>query len=225
MKISTGVSLQAEGVQCVASPCVVVDLDGTLICGNSLHMLVRFMAAQLRRRRGFWRLLRMGGLLGLRRLRLISHTGMKHPVHRMAAESMSEADMENFVSVLGAALNRKLLERLDGYRRRGYRILLASAAPDLYLPRLTALTGFDGFIATPLPASAGEAYTETRGEHKRDLCLDYAAREGWTIAVVATDHPDDLPLLLLPGISRLLVSPAPGLPEELRRRGLDFEII
>ena len=225
MKISSGASLPAEGAQCEASPCVVVDLDGTLLRGNSLHMLVRFMAAELRRRRGYWRLLRIGGLLGLRRLRLISHTEMKHPVHRMAAESMTEADMEHFVSVLGAALNRKLLERLDGYRRRGYRILLASAAPDLYLPRLTALAGFDGFIATPLPAWAGEAYTETRGERKRDLCLDYAAREGWTIAVVATDHPDDLPLLLLPGISRLLVSPAPGLPEELRRRGLDFEII
>lgn len=225
MKISSGASHPAEGPKCEASPCVVVDLDGTLLCGNSLHMLVRFMAAELRRRRGYWRLLRMVGLLGLRRLRLISHTEMKHPVHRMAAESMTEADMEYFVSVLGAALNRKLLERLGGYRRRGYRILLASAAPDLYLPRLTALTGFDGFIATPLPASASEAYTETRGERKRDLCLDYAAREGWKIEAVATDHPDDLPLLLLPGISRLLVSPAPGLPEELRRRSLDFEII
>ena len=64
---------------------MVVDLDGTLLRGNSLHMLVRFMAAELRRRRGYWRLLRIGGLLGLRRLRLISHTEMKHPVHRMAA--------------------------------------------------------------------------------------------------------------------------------------------
>lgn len=217
-----------DGCQKIASsrpvPCVAVDLDGTLLRGNSLHIMLRFMAAKLRRDGRYGSLLRMVGLLGLRRLGLISHVRMKHPLHALAAGLLTESDVERLTSVLTGAVNRELTDFLAEYRRRGYKLLLATAAPDVYTRQLATVWGFDAVVATPLSARVAD-YAETRGERKRELCLNFAAERGWIIKAVATDHSDDLPLLSLSGIDRLLVGPAPELTDELRHRGLEFRVV
>ena len=209
---------------CGKTPCVVVDLDGTLLRDNSLRMMVRFMTGILIRRRRYGYVLRIAMLLTLRRLRVINHVRMKRPLHEMALGELSDEDILRFADQLHGSLDHRLMERLEKYRSKGYRLLLATAAPDLYPGSLAEVLGFDGCIATPLP-EATSPYIETRCERKRDLCLSRAAAEGWSISVVATDHADDLPLLELHGITRLLVSPAPELTEHLRTRGLEFEEI
>lgn len=217
-------NIQPIEVQADKNPCVVVDLDGTLLRGNSLHLMVRFMASKLRKRGGYGSLLKIALLLIKRRLGLISHIRMKQPLHYMATATLSDDDLKEFAGLLRQSLDTALAERLDEYRRQGYYLMLATAAPDLYLPQLAAALGFDGFIGTPLTDSPG-TYRETRCERKRDLCLKMAAEENCEIKAVATDHSDDLPLLEMLGIRRLLVAPSPNLCKYLGKRGLEFEVL
>lgn len=202
-------------------PCVVVDLDGTLLQGNSLRRLIRYMAVKLLRERRLWLLAKLCGLAALRRVKAISHVRMKYPIHSMAAGMMDDSELAVFADSLKPLLNTRLFARLDDYRRRGYKLIIATAAPDLYLPQLVAALGFDGFVATALTDDIA-AYTETRGERKVALVTACAAARGLEIRAVATDHEDDLPLLGLPAVERLLVSPTVRLRRLAADSGLDF---
>lgn len=195
-------------------PCVVVDLDGTLIRANSFRLFIRFLAARLRRRGGWGSLAEIAGLLAARRLRLISHVRMKHPIHLLALRLMSEADIDEFTDRLLPYINIGLLDELRRLQGEGWVTLLATAAPDFYIPSLCRKLGFDAWTATAA-APTLRTYEENRSARKRDRALSLALGKGWRIAAVATDHPDDLPLLRLPDIRRMLVCPAPELRQIL----------
>lgn len=196
----------------------IVDLDGTLIRGNSLHMLIRYIAGELRRRRHYGLLAKLFVLLAMRRTKLVSHVAMKHPVHRLACRMLGSAGLEEFTGRIIGEVNVPLLEML---RRGGMHVIVASAAPSVYVGKVCERLGFDGYVATDFTTNLAD-YTEVRGERKRDLALSYAKRNGWSIALVVTDHDDDLPLLQLQGVSRLLVNPTPTLVSALKAASLSF---
>lgn len=201
------------------TPCIVVDLDGTLLRGNSFRLFIRFLASRLRARGRWMELGSVVGLLAARRLRLISHVRMKHPIHLLALRLMSEADIEEFAAGLITYINIGLLDELRRLQREGWRTVLATAAPDFYIAPLCRRLGLDEWTATPA-APGVAAYGENRSDRKRDRALALAAERGWRIAAVATDHPDDLPLLRLPSVRRILVGPDPSLRRDL---ALPFE--
>lgn len=217
-EIMTGCEPAAE------TPCVIVDLDGTLLRGNSLRMFIKFLAGRLRARGLYVELAKLLGLLAARKSGLISHVSMKYPIHRMGARLMSVEELSDFADSLTPSLNTGLLSELDRMRSSGFRLVLATAAPELYIPFLFDRIGFDGWIATPLSPDAA-TYTEARGEHKRRLAFELAAARGWEIRAVATDHDDDLPLLLLPFERRMLVSPTSTLRSKLDAAGLAYEVL
>lgn len=198
----------------------VVDLDGTLLRANSFRLLIRFLIRRLWSRFRYVRLLRLLLLLALRRMRLISHVAMKRPIHAMAADQLSDKDISDFANVLLKHLDSDLLLALHS---TGMNLLMATAAPSLYTGKFAAMTGFVGELSTPLPDDGG-AYVETRGERKRRLVEDYARLHGLTISMVLTDHDDDLPLLRLPAVSRVLVAPTKSLMDSLRRESLEFTV-
>lgn len=199
----------------------IVDLDGTLLRGNSLRILMRHLLRELRRRGDYATLLRLLGLLAARRLKLVSHKAMKLPFHRLAAEMLRGEALNRFTALLLDNINRPLLAEL---RRTGMILVIATAAPDVYVGALAAALGFDGSIATPL-ARRLEEYEESRGERKRHLAEVYAAERGLEIALIATDHEDDLPLLRLPSVTRLLVNPTPRLTAVLDSASLTYLIL
>ncbi|MCM1077578.1 MAG: haloacid dehalogenase-like hydrolase [Bacteroides sp.] len=204
--------------------CAVVDLDGTLLRGNSLRMFIRFLVRKLHAGGNYRHIASIFRLLALRRLRLISHVAMKFPIHRLASELLTEAEIDEFVSSLLPSLNGGLLAELTRMRESGWRVMLATAAPDVYVGRLNEILGFDAWTATPLSRTVGE-YVENRGAVKRDRAVSEARRRGWTLGAVATDHEDDLPLLSLSPIRRLLVDSTPRLRVALQRASLPFEQI
>lgn len=211
-----------EKVKGTPRPCAVVDLDGTLVRGNSLRMLIRFLVSKFMRAHRYAAVARILSLLAARKAGLISHVAMKHPLHLLAVDTLTEAEVEQFCNErLLPALNRELLRRLTALQRDGYAIVIATAAPDLYLPILCRLLGFDAYIATA-PTPRRSDYTETRGDFKKANALALAEKAGMRIALVATDHEDDLPLLMLPGIERLLVAPTTRLRLLARAASLDF---
>lgn len=205
-------------------PCIVVDLDGTLLRANSLRLFIRFMARKFAREGRVVPLVRILWLLAARRARLIPHVGMKYPIHRLAAATVGEDELEEFAGSLRGYVCAPLLSELSRLKGEGWRVMLATAAPSLYVPQLADHLGIDEWVATPLtdtPAS----YTETRGERKLELALGRAAAKGWRIRAVATDHEDDLPVLRLDGVRRLLVNSTDRLSVMMAGLGLAFEKI
>lgn len=203
--------------------CAVVDLDGTLLRGNSLRLLTRFLVRKLWREHRYPLLGKIGLLLVARRVKAISHVAMKYPIHRIAAELLDAGEIESFTSEwLLPRLNLSLVKRLAAMREEGCGIVIATAAPELYLPALCRHVGADTWLATPLAEKRGD-YVEMRGNRKKNMALRLAADSGSEIVLVATDHEDDLPLMTLDGVSRLLVSPTPRLKMMLGLLSLSFE--
>lgn len=214
-----------NGYEKVRIPCAVVDVDGTVICGNSMREMIRFMlrgAVAECEVRLIWAIALR---LLARRLRLITHRVMKHPVHLMAEEYMADSGrMARFIDLLMAKVHPGVMKLIRDQQDRGVRILFATAAPDVYMQQLAKALGADGYTATE-SAPDIDGYCENRGAEKLARAQRYAADRGWEISCVVTDHKDDLPLLSLMGVRRVLVAPDCELCRSLEEAGLEYEVI
>lgn len=81
---------------------------------------------------------------------------------------------------------------LAAWQATGARVVLATAAPDVYARALAAQIGAD-CVATS--SHVGLEWCELHGPTKLRRCQALAAQMAATQVVVITDHPDDLPLL------------------------------
>lgn len=172
-----------------------VDLDNTLVRGNTLHIYIKeglkFVSLPGR--------LAILCLLALRRLRLISHRTMKFGCLRRI-DASNPALRQSFTKRVKALLNPVVTEMI---RKFNGTVLLASAAPDVYIPWI-----WDGpFLATRTADNPHK--TELRGQAKADAVALYAREHSLSVSDVVTDHSDDIPLMLLPGVRVFLVNPTP----------------
>ncbi len=177
-----------------ASPRLAVfDLDGTLTWRDTL---APFLAGYLRRHpRRLWRLWRVPAALGAYVGGTRDRGALKARLIRivMAGEPRAAIDdwAEAYVRGLGprGAFRADALRRVDVHRAVGDRLILLSASPDLYVPRIGAALGFaetvctgvrwrgdrlDGRLATP----------NRRGAEKRH-CLEELRRRHPDSAVTA----------------------------------------
>lgn len=190
----------------------IIDLDGTLIEGNSFTLFVKFA---LRRFPAATPGIAFTVLL--RKLRLISHREAKRRIMKMASRHFTGKPLDEFLSIIERRVRPFFRDILASHPAV---LILASAAPEEYALPLAKRLGFDAAVATP----AG-SLEECRGERKvsrlRDLGVSF---DGDTR--VFTDHTDDLPLLRANAHGKnYLVAPCEKLPAEARRLGLNFEII
>lgn len=191
------------------TPTVIVDYDGTLIAGNSLHVYLRRGLATLIRRGRLGRAARLCAAMALRLLQLSSHRRMKES----AARLIGEIDISR---QLRRMERRRVAELMEQYRARGYNILIASAAYAFYLR-----PAVDCHIVASEPGRP-----ECRGEAKRARVGEWLAAHDSRAAVVITDHHDDLPLLTIPGLERIcLVDPSARTIAACRAAGIEPENI
>ena len=183
-----------------AKKLVVVDLDGTLLRGNSLHIYIMSGIRALWRRKSLPKLSRLAAVIALRRLRLISHRQMKWTALRLIPAD-DYLLQEDFRKRADKSLNANVNELLNQYRANGFSILLATAAADTYVP----LIWHGDMLATRIADNPEHA--EMRGTAKRDAVLRYAAHHGMTLQAVITYHSDDLPLLMAGAAENIVVSP------------------
>lgn len=177
----------------VASTLMAVDLDNTLVRGNTLHIYIKegLRRAPLTSRLGIL------SLLMLRRLRLISHVTMKFGC--LSRISHSDPELQRaFAEHAKALLSSSVQERIRSF---GGRVILATAAADVYIP----LIWHGPFLATKTIDNPSRQ--ELRGTLKAEAVVRYALRHDLTLVTVLTDHVDDLPLLSIPGIRPVLVNP------------------
>lgn len=190
----------------------VVDLDGTYVRGNTLHIYIRCGMAQMLRRLSFVKLMRTIGLLALRRLHLFGHTAMKFGICAM----IDPADMRlrrKFKARVEQLINadvRKALEKAD-------ELLLATAAPDTYVPWI-----WEGaYVATAMQDNPERI--ECRGEEKMRRIrgvVKYPAE----LDTLYTDHSDDIPLMES-FYDVVLVSPSTETVMKVESLGIRYSII
>ena len=177
-----------------------VDLDGTLIRGNTLRIYIKCGISRLWQKHHYGRVFRILLWLLARRLRLVSHARMKFAVLPLidASDDMVRADFTTRVSTV---LNHSVIRLIDDWTKAGDPVLLATAAADVYVPWIW--TG--PFIATKTKDNPDHA--EMRGQVKAASVLKYAADHGYNLELVLTDHLDDLPLMQASPRGVMLVNP------------------
>lgn len=169
---------------------LVVDLDGTLIRGNTLHIFFRCALRQMLRRGRIWTLVNCLALLALRKAGTVSHVAMKFGIWRRI--ELTDALLRDFQDAARPLLRADVAALVAEYRSRGYGVLLATAAPADYVPCL-----WDGpYVATDMSTRSNPERLECRGREKLRHVREYADANGFvSAAAVSDDLADDAPLL------------------------------
>lgn len=178
------------GTQTPPRPLVAVDLDGTLVDGNTLHLYIRAAIGEMVHG---WRVGALGytlGMLALRRLGLVSHRTMKFGIFGRIRHTPGLA--RRFAREAGRRRRADVDALIGRLQEGGYEVLLATAAPAQYV----GLLWQGDFVATDMDTATNPGRTECRGAEKLRRVAAYAAARGLTLtAAVSDDLTDDAPLL------------------------------
>lgn len=183
---------------------ILVDLDGTLVNGNTFHVWIRFMLTKgwsligLGLMASLW--IRVVGLSILRKLNLLSHADFKFGVQRawgLAAGRDSAKILANyFIPSLLKNINKNVMGELKLLQNE--HVVLATAAPMEYSTLLAESLGlFKACIATPR-FDDEEWFDNIREEKRKSVCTYLeGAGESFGEVMLFTDHIDDLPLMTI----------------------------
>lgn len=165
-----------------------IDLDGTLLRGNTLRIYMRCGLGQMWRRHHYGRMLRALWLIALRRLRLIHHTTMKFGVIHMI-DPDDPVLRRQFVQRVDRLRNPQVRTVMSEWCQAGGVVVLATAAADVYVPWIWS----GPFLATK--TYDNPRHIEMRGPNKAHAVSCFARDHGLQLWIVVTDHIDDLPLM------------------------------
>lgn len=214
-----------DGCKNEIGSCVAVDLDNTLITGNSTKMLAGFLIKKLVRQASLHQLFAVSRAILKRKLKKIPHSEMKHLIVGISQSVMSQSDIDKFAAILERNINPRLKALLTIYANKGHKILIATAAADFFLSAFTKRLPFHAdFIATPYSDDL-KSYTENRGEHKRRAVEEYLSSNSLSLAAFFTDHKDDMPLLKYNPGENYLVNPSETTIKAVKSEGISYEII
>jgi len=184
-----------------ASPAglAVSDLDGTISRRGTLApYVIRLLA------RHPWRWLRVlavaPALAGYLRGRLdrgaLKAKLLEKTLHGYGRAELAAWTARFVPSLTARGLRADALRTIEAHRRRGDRLILLSASPDLYVPAIGAQLGFDETLCTGLTwrrdsLDGGLATPNRRGEEKARCVLELKRRHpGLPLAAYANDAAD-----------------------------------
>lgn len=195
---------------------IIVDLDGTLYCGNTLHryLLTAFTKSLAEGRIGTTTKIAWAYLL--RGLRISSHHRFKQ--RALIAAGHDAKLLDAFAKKARPNLNTRLINYIKQREKDGDYVLLATAAPDFYVSKL-----WNGPMVCSYFDDKNKLH-ECRSDMKLKAVLNHIKAKGLNrINTVITDHYDDLPLLEV-AEERLMVNPSTHTQSTLRIAGLVFSI-
>lgn len=188
---------------------LVIDLDGTLIDCNSFTEFVKHLFAQLPEAR-----LKLFGIVALRKLRLITHVAAKRRIVAMAHKYLQKVDIDKFIKKLSTHARPSLERRIQSADR----VILATAAPEIYAIPFAEVLGIKEVAATPDNGAENRGSVKLRNVEKAVVKFDRDT-------VVITDHFDDLPLLKRNSAGQnILVNPSSTTLMHLKMAGIAFTI-
>ena len=194
---------------------VVIDLDGTLVRGNTFRMFIRHLAKISLKRKKPKVAAGICVLLALRMAGLITHRRMKWYILRLSDEVMTARDMKSFAATLPGFFNPQVKALISGRE-----CVLATAAPEEYVAPLAQLLGVD-YVATQRPTNGKyHNFIECRGSYK----LRQVEKQWGKPQDVVTDHADDLALLAAATGRRILVHPSASTVATVQLAGIPVEV-
>lgn len=173
-----------------------VDLDGTLILGNSYHIFLRSVWDE-----GGWRL--RADLMKALGIRVFKGKAGRVPMKRYVADAFSKTDKNRQDAIIASTLGemRKTVSqpiqgKVNALKRAGWRLVLATAALDCYARPFAIELGYDDCLATPTKETGGpwqELWRHQKAYGCHAWLRDHGGSETQVMAI--SDHADDLPLL------------------------------
>lgn len=183
-----------------------VDLDGTLLKGNSLRIFMKRLPGTLLRRHAPAASVASLWWMTIRLLRLIDHKGMKWHLTKIARNELLEEDWEYMAESMLENVNPQVKEYLEAPCREKCKKYIATAAPEEYALPLSRLLGLDGVVATKYAEEKSD-YEEMRGLAKYEGIENLMQKERLRMESFLTDHYDDMPTArAYPGLT-ILVNP------------------
>ena len=209
-----------EGLQEPLTDLCVVDLDGTLLRGNSMKRFMRWLPAALWKRRAPLEAAAALWWSGLRAARLVSHRRMKWHLGVIGNRSLRGADWKRFAEhELIPMVNPAVAGHIDALRKSGAKVCLASAAMEPYVEPLRDLLRYEHQLSTP-HSETFESYIEMRGQRKLDAIRDLLTSGGYNLTRFLTDHADDMPTAAAYPTRTILVNPSPASLQRFTAAGI-----
>lgn len=198
--------------------CVVIDLDGTLIKGNSLVSLTKFLARNLLITGKIRDLLLLSMFVSLRKIKMISHRVMKFNIIRIALDNLNENDIERFAQILYGNINLLVVNLLNDFKDNKYHFLLATAAPEFYLEKFVSkFKDWNiNFIGTPFSGDLS-LFEENSKDIKARNVDEYLHKNNLSYGSILSDHHDDMSLLQKSPKHNYLINPSQKTLEIIHR--------
>src|ERR1700737_1298924 len=179
-----------------AAPCrwvAVFDLDGTLTWNDTLFLfLMSFLRRHPWRVLGLWRLpFALGSFLAKNRDRGLLKSRVIRMVMGGATRTVVDACADSFVDTLKPRHRLRLagLAMLDAHRAAGDHLVLLSASPDLYVPRIGRSLGFERTLCTEIEWGGarlgGTLKTANRRGAEKLRCLTWLRAQYPDLPIVA----------------------------------------
>jgi len=123
---------------------IFTDLDGTLTLRDTYHIFIFHNLTLMMILKNYIGIIMMG-------LKYIFGFMSKEEVKRSSFKMFfsnynTKKDIGNFISKI--PWNHKIKNIVDAKKNEGYKVMLVSASPDVYLPYICEYLGYDGFLAT-----------------------------------------------------------------------------
>ena len=196
-----------------------VDLDGSLISGNSMHIFMKLLPGLLMKRRA------PGAAIGaiwhtwLRSLHIISHSSMKWHLTKIARRHLQDSDWDNVAEIIAESINPHVKDLVESRRQLGCLTYIATAALEEYAIPLCRLLGYDGTVATKFSDNP-TVYEEMKGYTKHNGIERILAKDNLRLESFITDHPDDLPTAAAyPGLT-IVVNPTQKIADQFHEVGV-----
>lgn len=196
-----------------------IDLDGSLISGNSMHIFMKRLPGMLMKRRAPGASISALWHIWLRSLRIISHSNMKWHLTKIARSHLLESDWDYLAEMIAQSINPHVRDLVKSRRQLGCQSFIATAALEEYTLPLCRLLGYEGAVATRFTDNR-EEYEEMKGYTKHEGIEQLLAKEKLRLESFITDHPDDIPTAkAYPGLT-IVVNPTQKIADQFREIGV-----
>jgi phosphatidylglycerophosphatase C len=205
----------------------VFDLDGTI---TRYDTLVPYVVGLLLRRP--WQTVRLIGVLPALALFAVGradHGFLKAALLKATLRGRLRAELDAWTQefvprLIARGTFARALEVIAQHRRKGDRLVLLSASPDLYVPAIARALGFDETVCTGVRWNGdrldGELTTANRRGEEKVRCVEALRITHPGVSIVAyANGPADLPHLQLADRA-LLVNGSPVAQRHAQRLGI-----
>ncbi len=208
-----------ERLQTPLTGATFVDLDGSLIAGNSMHIFMKRLPRLLMKRHSAGAAMSALWWTWMRSLRLTSHRNMKWHLTKIARRHLEEEDWESLAEAIAEVTNAHVADLVASRRERGCQTYIATAALEDYTLPLCRLLGYEGAIATRFTENKRD-YEEMKGFAKRDGIEQLLTQENLRLESFITDHPDDLPTAKAYPNLTVVVNPTQKIADQFHEVGV-----